>query len=326
MRVNPAQAAAVFYELTGQRLDANETATFARQLEHIQAQTYDVLYPEIRALELVPLIGGVDPGAKFFTFRVFDIVGDAKMTANYADDAPRVDTQGAEVTSPIKHYSDAYAYSVDDLRASALAMKNLAGIGMPLDVRRAQAAAKILGRKVDSNVALGESTISGLTGFVNNALVPVVAVDFGNWPAATGAMILQDLRKLESSIVTLTKDVHKPNTLVLPPSLMGIVASKPASELVPNVTVLEVFLKSSRYIKNVESWYALELADAAGTGPRIVAYDRSPEMLGAVVPLEFNQLPPEARNFAFIVNCEAKAGGTVFFYPKSAAYMDGCGS
>jgi hypothetical protein len=326
MKVNPLHAASVFEALTGVRLDANETAMLARQLEHIQAQTYDVLYPEIRALELVPLIGGVDPGAKWFTFRVFDIFGDAKMTANYADDAPRVDTQGQEVTSPIKHYSDSYIYSVDDLRSSQLAMKNLAGIGMPLDVRRAQAAAKILGRKVDSNIALGEPSITGLTGFANNALVPLVTPDFGNWPAATGAMILQDLRKLESSIVTLTKDVHKPNTLAVPPSIMGILASKPASELVPNVTVLEVFLKSARYIKNVESWYALETADAGGTGPRLIAYDRSPEMLGAVVPLEFNQLPPEARNFAFIVNCEAKAGGTVWFYPKSGAYMDGCGS
>lgn len=308
----------------GIRLDANETATFARQLEHIQAQTYDVLYPEVRALELVPQIGGVDPGAKFFTFRQFDMAGSAAMTANYADDAPRVDVQGQELSSPIKHYSDSYAWSVADLRASALAMRSLGGIGMPIDARRAQAAAKIMGRRIDSCIAIGESTVSGLTGFVNNSNVPIVSPAVGTWSAHSGEEILSDLRKLEASIITLSKDIHRPNTLVVPPSLMGIIASKPASALVPNMTVLEVFLKNARYIKAVESWYALETADANGTGPRVVAYDRSPEMLGCVVPMLFNQLPPEARNFAFVVNCEAQCGGTVFFYPKSAAYMDGC--
>lgn len=323
----------------GIRLDANETAIFARQLEHIQAQTFDVLYPELKAMELAPVIGGVDPGAQFFTYRGFDYSGRAKRIANAADDSPRVDVQGGEVQSPIAGYGASYQYSIQDLRASALAQRNLSGIGMPLDQRRAVAARDVCARTVDSVIAVGDPEDSRIVGFTNNASVDVLYpgaagaknLPNGNWPAATGAQILQDLFFVEAYIVTKTKGIHKPDTLALPPSLLGIIATKPASDLVPDKTVLEVFLKSSRFIKNVTSvvdWYALETAGTTinATATRMVMYQRSPEVVGSVVPLEFNQLPPEPRNYSFVINCEARTGGAIWYRPAAGAYIDGCGS
>lgn len=339
MRIDPeilrAQCAA-----KGIRLDANETAVFARQLEHIQAETYDVLYPELKAMQACPVIGGIDPGASFFTYRGFDYAGKAKRIANGTDDSPRVDVQGAEVQSPIGGYGDSYAYSIHDLRASALANRSLGGIGMPLDQRRALAARDVLARTVDSIIAVGDPDDSRVPGFTNNSSVAqlypgngtaALALPNGNWPAATGAQILQDLQFAEAYIITASKGIHVPDTLALPPSLMGIVAVKPASDLIPDKSVLQVYLQNSRAIKSVSSvieWYALETAGTARvttSTTRMVMYQRSPQVLGSIVPLEFNQLPPEPRNYSFIINCEARCGGAVWFRPGAGVYIDGCG-
>lgn len=308
-----------FYQMTGQRLDANETAIFARALEHVQVQTYDILYPELKALLLAPIIGGVDPGAEWFDWRGFQRYGAATRITNYADDSPRVDVNGSEERTKIEHYGDSYAYSVQDLRRISMA-----SVGMPLDQRRALAAREILARKLDKIVAFGDPTVPIMSGgILNYPNVPLVTPITGGWTTATAAEILADLFYFERTIYVGSNGVEMPDTLILPPSRMGIIATTPASSINPEVTILDVFLKKAMFIRNVEDWYTLETADAALTGPRAVAYRRDPTKLGSIVPLEFNQLPPEPRNYSFVVNCEARCGGAVFFYPLSAAYMDG---
>lgn len=317
MKITPAFIARQL-DAQGVRYDANETAVFARSLEHISATIYEVKYPELKATSLIPVNAAVDPGAEFYTWRLFDRAGAAKRLVNYADDFPRVDVQASENVTPIASYGDAYGYSMQDIRRAALA-------GVDLDTRRAMAAREALARKIDLVAAFGDDE-ANIPGFLRDSNVPVVAQDFGAWDAAarTGAEILTDLQKLERSIVLLTNDLEQPDTLLVPPSLMAIIATKPASALVPTVSVLEYFLQKSRYVKNVESWYHLETGDVAGTGQRIVMYKRDPTKVELVLPVEFEQLPPQARNMAFVVNCHARTGGVVFHYPKSAAFMDNC--
>ena len=76
-------------------------------------------------------------------------------------------------------------------------------------------------------------------------------------------------------------------------------------------------------LRNAESWYKLNTADAAGTGPRALFYKRSPEVLELVIPQDFEQLPPQAKNLAFVVPCHARCGGVVVRYPVAMLYLDG---
>jgi hypothetical protein len=308
----------------GMHLDADETASFARSLEHVNQQVFEVRYPDLKGTALVPVNGAVDPGADFYTWTLYDRFGRAARIENMADDFPRVDAKGEQFTTPVKSYGDAYAYTVQDLRRASLAQKM--GLGyLDLDTRRAMAAREAIARKIDSVIAFGDSEV-GIPGFLNNANVPIPAVAVGTWEnaARTGEEILRDVFKLERAIITDTKDVEQPDTLLLPPSLMAIFATKPASATVPTVSCLEYFLQKARYIRQVESWYHLETA-SAGNAQRIVAYRRDPQKVEAVLPIEFEQLPPQARNLAFTINCHSRCGGTVFHYPHSASYMDGCG-
>ena len=89
-------------EDSGQRVDADETHFLARQLEHVRAQTYDILFPELRARQFIPVDTSVDAAAKTVTYRTWEMFGAAAIIANYADDSPRVDRLVRETTGRVR--------------------------------------------------------------------------------------------------------------------------------------------------------------------------------------------------------------------------------
>ena len=52
-------------------LDANESIFFARQLEHIMAETYDVDFEANRVREFVPVSHRAGPGAQSITWYAY---------------------------------------------------------------------------------------------------------------------------------------------------------------------------------------------------------------------------------------------------------------
>ena len=71
-----------------------------------------------------------------------------------------------------------------------------------------------------------------------------------------------------------------------------------------------------------------ERLDHAGAAnkSRIYGFDRNPAVLYQVIPQDFEQMPPQPRNMAFLINCHMRWGGCVSPYPKGVAYMDGTGA
>ena len=80
----------------GTRFDSAEDASvfFARELDHVKAQSYDVEYPELTALHLFPQSSEADPGAETITYYTYDKTGLAKIIDNYSTDLPRADVTG----------------------------------------------------------------------------------------------------------------------------------------------------------------------------------------------------------------------------------------
>ena len=91
-----------------QRLDADESVFFARELEHVKAQSYDVQYPELTATKNIPVSSEAGPGAETITYQQYDSVGFAKIISNYATDLPRVDLKGKEFTAKVKSIGASY--------------------------------------------------------------------------------------------------------------------------------------------------------------------------------------------------------------------------
>ena len=104
--------------------DAEEASIFfARELDYVKSQSYDVEYPEFTALKCFPMSSEVDPGADTITYYSYDKVGLAKIISNYATDLPRADVKGKPTTAIIKSIGDSYGYSIQEMRASRMAGK-----------------------------------------------------------------------------------------------------------------------------------------------------------------------------------------------------------
>jgi hypothetical protein len=112
---------------SGKRYDSVEDASvfFARELDFVKSHAYDKEYPEFTALGLFPVSNEVDPGAESITYYAYDKTGIAKIISNYATDLPRADVKGEPHTAQVKSVGASYGYSVQEMRASRMAGKNL---------------------------------------------------------------------------------------------------------------------------------------------------------------------------------------------------------
>ncbi len=195
--------------------------------------------------------------------------------------------------------------------------------GAQLDQRRARAARRSIEQQIENIAALGNAK-AGLRGFAKHPNVPLVAPDTGTWATATADQIVGDLNKLPTSIIDTNKETFIPDTLAMDISRYNLIAVKRMSSTGDTgKTVLEAWLESNPWVTNVGTWNKLALADAAGTGPRLVCYKRDEEVLTLEIPQEFEQLPPQAKNLAFQVPVHARCGGVIVYYPIAMAYMDG---
>lgn len=302
---------------SGRRLDANETAVFSRELESVDREITKTLYPAFRSDEFIPIKPGVDPGAETYVWYRFDTVGLAKLIDNYAADLPRIHTYGSPNTSPIRSVGDAYGYSIQDIRAAALA-------GRPLDSELAMLSREAIERKLDALAAFG-ATSDQIPGFLNASGVPLLLATSlnGDWdnPATTGEQILQDLKTIEFTVWTQSKQIHKPDSMLVGSATYTALA-RAFSSTVPD-SIMSVFLRGSSMVKSIEPWVQLDLADAGGDGERMVVYEKNVVNMHQIKPVVYETLPPQAKNLAFVVPNHARTGGVVVKRPLSMLYVDG---
>lgn len=325
----------------GLRHDASQTMMFARQLEYIYTQTYDILYPEFKARLLVPVDTRVPSGAESFTYRSYEKKGQAKIVHNYGEDFPNADAVANEFPQKVVSLGCSYKFSIQDMRAAALA-------GVPLEAKKAEAARWAMESLLEDLAAVGDA--SGLTpmlGLANGFGIPattklspntVNAGDItGSWAAqihaaeasggitaATVSAILGDLLAMWYTVFNGTLGVHRPNTLALPTSSYGVLATTMRSPTFTTDTLLQYLMNllAPQGLKEIEFWNRLDTAGAAGT-TRAIMYEKSDANEGLIIPQEFEQFAPQPKGMEFTIPCHMRSGATEVRYPKSATTMDG---
>lgn len=300
-------------------LDADQTMFFQRELEHIKSRTYDIRYAELKARSLIPVSGEAGPGAESITYYQYDMVGVAKIIANYATDLPRADVRGKKFTSPVESLGASYGYSVQDIRAAAKA-------GKPLEQRKANAARRSIEQQINT-IALFGNADHNLPGFLNNENVPVASVaadgtgSSTEWSTKTPDQVVRDMNALANGIVSTTKGAEVPTTLLLPLSQFTYIASTRMGDG-SDTTILKFFLENSPFIREVD--WVNEL-DGAGSGGAdiMVAYRRDPDALTLEIPQDFEQFPAQEQGLEFVIPCHTRIGGVIFYYPLSASIGEG---
>jgi hypothetical protein len=297
------------------RSDAIDTGFIAKSLEFVKSTVYEYKYPEFKARRLLP-VSASNTGAERIAVDMVDQYGKAKIVSDYAADFPNVDVGRERDLVKVYSIGDSFAYSEQDLRASAFA-----GLGQPLDVLRANAARRAIEQKIEDLAAVGD-TAAGIKGLYNLTNVPLISAVTGTWSTATAAQILKDFRTLVSGVVRNSKTTIVPNQVVLTFDLFDLLAGTSISSDQPNVSILDR-IRTVYPGLAIDYWQYGETADAAGTGARAVAYFRDPSVVSLEIPQEFEMTPPQQKMMSFVVACHARCAGVISSFPKGIAYMDG---
>tara|TARA_B100001758_G_scaffold166633_1_gene143887 strand:+ start:69 stop:974 length:906 start_codon:yes stop_codon:yes gene_type:complete len=284
-----------------------------RQLEYIRPQIFEVEYADIKYPTILPVTAEAGPGAQTFTYRIMDATGDFKLISDAADDLPRADVSQTEKSINIRSFGGSFGYTVQELRAAQMA-------NLSLEQRRASAVRRAYEEKVESVAMFGEGSVA-LSGFFNNATVDVIS---GNkWFSTSGvtaAEMLEILNQGVTAIISGSNMKEQPDTILMPYEDYNTVSTTRNSDS-SDVTVLEYFLRTNPFIRNVEPINQLAAANSSLAKNRMVVYKRDPQKVQLHIPQPLELFPPQQRGLEFIVPAHARVGGTAIYYPKSVKYV-----
>ena len=289
----------------GTRFDSAEDASvfFARELDHVKAQSYDVEYPELTALHLFPQTSEAD---------------------NYSTDLPRADVTGKPSFAKIKSIGDSYGYSAQEMRASRLA-------GKSLDARKGESARYQIDALTNKIAWCGDEE-SGLMGVLSEGQnIPMYAITAGkdsnktSWLEKTADEILADVNGMARQVAKITKNVERPDTLCVPADVFMDISTRRIPDT--STTVLAFIQEHAPYIKEVVSTAELD-ADSIetnpyakeGTGGQGVAFlfKNDVRKLSLENPMPFYQYPLQVEKLETVIPCEARTAGVIVYYPLSA--------
>jgi len=286
-----------------------------RQLEYIRPQVFEVTYADIKYPTILPVTSEAGNAAQTFTYRIMDSTGEFKLIADAADDLPRADISQVEKSINIRSFGGSFGYTVQELRAAQMA--NIA-----LEQRRASAVRRAYEEKVENVAMFGENTV-GLAGFFNNSTVDVIAADkwfTGSTASGTAQDMLELLNYGVSAIINASNMKEQPDTILLAYEDYNKISTTRNSDS-SDVTVLEYFLRTNPYIRNVEPINQLDADNSELNTNRMVVYKRDPEKVQLHIPQPLELFPPQQRGLEFIVPAHARVGGVALYYPKSMIYV-----
>lgn len=284
-----------------------------RQLEYIRPQVFEVEYADIKYPTILPVTAEAGPGAQTFTYRIMDATGDFKLISDAADDLPRADVSQTEKSINIRSFGGSFGYTVQELRAAQMA-------NLSLEQRRASAVRRAYEEKVESVAMFGEGSVS-LAGFFNNATVDVISANkWFSTSAVTAQEMLEILNQGVSAIISGSNMKEQPDTILIAYEDYNIISTTRNSDS-SDVTVLEYFLRTNPFIRNVEPINQLAAANSSLVKNRMVVYKRDPQKVQLHIPQPLELFPPQQRGLEFIVPAHARVGGVALYYPKSVKYV-----
>jgi len=319
-------------------LTDSEGVFFQRQLEHIQAQSYDVLYPELMGRNCFSTNTEGGEGINTITYRSYDKRGEAQIIAGKATDLPRADIDGKEYSISVKTIGNAYGYSRQELAASRVT-------GMPLDARKAEAARKAYEEKVNQVIWFGaeKDNLSGLFGGVAGApwatsTRSVVA------PAAAGSNstvwgvdktpdeVIADLTSACAKMYAETKKIFRPDMIIMSVEKKQYLMNTPRS-IHSDVSIMDWFLKNNMFIKSadqikdINEVAGIYKADASGfdsasesvEGFTVIASGESNMRLRE--PFPYVHLPVQYAGLEFEINCYGRFAGLEVIYPAAIQHF-----
>ncbi|MBI4815188.1 MAG: DUF2184 domain-containing protein [Deltaproteobacteria bacterium] len=299
---------------SGTRRDDVAASTFVDQeLRQIVPQMYNRLYPELDALQHIPVAVNISPGAMAWGYDSIETRGQMQWMGANARDLPRADYGRKRVTFPIRTGVTSYGWTLEEIEAAMFAAQ-------PLQQNKAEAARRA-GAEFEHAILINGDIAHGIPGFLTNPSIPIVIVPNGAWlTTATADEIIEDLNYMANAVWASSLRTHRPNTISLPLEYRQKVYQKRIPD--SDTSVAEYFLRTNGFIREINS--IIELGTAGpSSAPRALCYQKDPMVLSGIIPMAFRQEESQTSGFEAIVPCRERLGGCVWFYPGAGAFADG---
>ena len=300
----------------GMRLDANETAFLERELTQLRTKTFDVLYAENIARSLVPKATDIASSAERYEYKIYNRIGKARI-GSYDASGPDVDLEATPAQGTVLPVTASYKWNINEMREAIRAK-------IPLSEKKAMNAREAIELGIDDMLFDGvpdaDSSASAVireTGISNNADVEGLGIEsLSDWTGATPVTTIQsEIYAMLTAVRKNSLQRFNPDTLVLPLDRYNLIAQKNVDST-NQMTILQSIVKNNPFLKSIQAWHKLDADD------RAIAYAKNPMVLEGVIPQEFEQLPPQARGFNFVVDCHARCGAVKVYHPTGMIYGD----
>lgn len=289
----------------------------------IEAEVYQIRYPSFDYARLLPVNTDGDMwdiGSVFFSG---DIAGKAEFLSTKGFDMPFADIATSQFLRTNQLAGIGYEWSLGEL-------KRAERLGRNLPNAKAAAATKVA-EAFCYGIAVRGHTEKGMTGLVNTAGIPTANVAAGagglTWALKTPDEIVKDVNQVLNDVENNTMETQVADTLLLPTTRLqyanGLRIGSGADTLRKYIAENNAYTLGSGQPLLIVGTRELETAGAGGTA-RMIAYDRSPEVMQFHLPGPHEFLPVfQKSSMTWEVGGIMNIGGTEVRLPKAISYRDG---
>jgi len=283
------------------------------ELEQALATAFDTEYAPLWGSQFVEIDNSLAMWAESWARIWYDEGGAAKLGSTMQDDAPRVDIVKSKESQNTVIISASYGWSIMELQRAA-------ATGVALDTRKQQAVINAINRKIDELILSGDANVN-YTGLSNDANVLLTNPPPGGaWSGLTAQQTVDSMLEMELGQNNRTLDARPPDTLLLPPTAFQLIHKTYGVD--NGNTIRDLFIQNAAFVRRVAQWQKLETAGTGGI-PRAVLYSSASDTVNFKVGTLATFLPPQARNFEFVVPVYAVVGGTEWARPGAGQYFEG---
>lgn len=309
------------------KLADDDAVFFQRQLEFIEAQTYDTLYPDLEAREAFGVDTSGGPGINTLTFRSYNHVGKAKVINARATDLPKSNISGTETSITVKSVGTAYDYDIDEIASANVT-------GLPLEARKAMAATRGYEQYVNSTAWYGD-TSNGFVGFFQNPDITRSTVA----PAAGGSNstkwgvdktpteVIADMTTAVTAMYASTLKILRPEELWMPVIQHQYIMNTARSEQ-SDKTILNFFVENNEFISDRSKVKALNAVAGQGASNSdcFIVVCRSVNGLKTFrlrEPLPLTWQPVQLHGLVYEIPGRGRFAGFQTMYPAALAIVSG---
>ena len=301
-------------------MDADQTLYTTRELEFVERQSYDVLYPEFLSDWLWPVHMDAPSGAERVGHESYDKHGEGEITSDEANDAPVSSVSKKTFKQDAVTIRDSARWTVHELRQEAMAnMGNLrSSSNKSLIQRRLDASRFAIEKSKERAVSLGWSdehkTIKGIYNTDSLVTLKPSNLNISDWfdPNTTADSMHQELNALITYFLRINASLLKPNTIVATTDVIRVLNDKRLDHT--RGSVLNYLEMTNKKLGLQFVAYDRIDSDLENNKSRLFIYDRRPKVINQYIPQPIEMAPQDRDAFTYKIQSRMRIGGVSVKY------------